>query len=233
MPVELSEDLSRLFPAGVIGAELREPGDRAQLLPAEAAATASMAPGRAREFAAGRMCARRALAELGLSDFPLLRAADRQPLWPEGIVGSITHTEGYCAAVVARRAEFRGLGIDSEVVGAVGEHLWRRLFVVDEIEWIKRLPGTSRSAAAAVLFSAKEAFFKCQYPAFGRRYDFKEIQVHIDAWGAHGSFAMELTSPTRRTVPARRQVSGRYSMDASTASTGVAFLEGVVAPGLA
>ena len=225
MPVQLSEDLSRLFPAGVIGVELREPGDPARLLPAEAAAIAPMATGRAREFAAGRMCARRALAELGISDFPLLRAADRQPLWPPGIVGSITHTDGYCAAVVARRTEFRGLGIDSEVVGAVGEHLWQRLFVADEIESIEQLPRVNRCAAAAVLFSAKEAFYKCQYPAFGRRYDFKEVHVHIDAWVAQGSFALAMTSPARDVEPARHQVSGRYSIGASIISTGVAFLE--------
>src|SRR5208282_3247294 len=100
-PAHLSVSLQSLFPAGVVGAELRAPGDASLLLPAEAEFLGRAVPKRVQEFAAGRLCARRALAEFGIVDFPVRTAHDRQPVWPEFLVGSITHTEGYCAAVVA------------------------------------------------------------------------------------------------------------------------------------
>ena len=85
MPVTMSNALRGLYPAGVVAAELREPGDVASLLPAEAACLARGAvPVRAHEFAAGRQCARYALAQFGIADFPLLAASDRRPLWPRG-----------------------------------------------------------------------------------------------------------------------------------------------------
>ncbi len=212
MSVVLSQDLTLLFPAGVIGAELRGPGEPAQLLPAEAAATARMAPGRAREFAAGRMCARRALAEFGIVDFPLLRAPDRQPVWPEGIVGSITHTDGYCAAVVARRSEFLGLGIDSEVVGAVGEHLWPKIATTAERAWLAELPAAKRPQAATLLFSAKEAFYKLRYSAIGERYDFKDVEVRADCWGSERKFEITLSKEYCSIQSTLAPLSGRYAI---------------------
>src|SRR5450631_1635810 len=105
-PAKLSTDFQLLFPAGAIAAELGEPGRVELLLPEEAAGLGRAVPERQQEFAAGRLCARRALEELGFAGFALLAQADRQPLWPAQIVGSITHTNGLCAAVVGRRSQF-------------------------------------------------------------------------------------------------------------------------------
>src|SRR5208282_5779110 len=86
-----------LLPPGIVVVEMHSAGDTAALLPEEAAYLGRSVPKRAQEFAAGRVCARRALAELGVVDFPLRVGEDREPLWPEGTVGSITHTTGFCA----------------------------------------------------------------------------------------------------------------------------------------
>src|ERR1700720_856307 len=118
-PATLSPPLSGLFPAGVVAADLREPGDPALLLPAEARYLGRAIPKRAREFAAGRLCARPALAELGILDVAIEVGDDRQPIWPDSMVGSITHTAGFCAAVVAERRVVGALGLDREAVGEV------------------------------------------------------------------------------------------------------------------
>src|SRR5450631_1625040 len=98
-PARLSRDFQLLFPAGVIAAELREPGSVGLLLPEEAAGLGRAVPERQQEFAAGRLCARRVLAELKIVDFAVIAQPDRQPRWPATVVGSITHTTGLCAAV--------------------------------------------------------------------------------------------------------------------------------------
>ena len=118
---QLSEGFTLLFPPGAVAAQRCAPGAVADLLPQEAACLGDAVPERAAEFAAGRQCARRALAELGIMNFALVAGADRRPTWPDSIVGSITHTTGLCAAVVGRRSHFRGLGVDSEIVGRVDE----------------------------------------------------------------------------------------------------------------
>lgn len=183
-PAALSADFRNLFPGGVVAAELRVPGDVALLLPAEAACLGRAVQTRVAEFAAGRLCARRVLAELGIVDFALLTQSDRQPVWPATVVGSITHTRGLCAAVAAERAAFAGLGVDSEVVGGVKPELWRKICVRGELTWLRALPAGEQAAAAALIFAAKEAFYKCQYPLTGEFLNFRDVRVEAPQWNA-------------------------------------------------
>ena len=183
-PAILSSALGSLFPAAAVVAELRDPGEISLLLPAEAAYLGRSVPKRAREFAAGRLCARRALAEFGIADFPIEVAADRRPLWPPSIVGSITHTDGFCAAVVAERSSLVSIGIDSEGAESVKPELWESICVADEIAWLNSLAATQRRAAATLMFSAKEAFYKCQYPLTLQFLGFLDVQVQLPDWGA-------------------------------------------------
>src|SRR5271156_5942036 len=151
-PARLSASLKNLFPAEVVGAELSEPGDPQQLLPEEAAHLGRAVPKRVQEFAAGRLCARRALAEFGMPDFPVRVAEDRQPIWPDSLVGSITHTAGFCAAVVAERRHIQALGLDSEVTGDVKVEIWSHICLPGEIAWLRSLPTSQQAAAATLIF---------------------------------------------------------------------------------
>ena len=185
-PATLSTALGRLFAPGVVAAELREQGDPSLLLSAEATHVGRAVPKRMQEFAAGRLCARRALAEFGFVDYALKVAEDRQPMWPAGMVGSITHTTGFCAAVVARQRAATALGIDSEVVGRVNAEIWHKICVPVESAWVESLPAPQRPGAMALIFSAKEAFYKCQYPAVRQRLNFHDARVEAPVWGAPG-----------------------------------------------
>lgn len=213
----MSKALAGLFPTAVAAAELDEPGEPSSLLPAEAQHLGGSAPARAREFAAGRACARRALAHFGIEGLPVLVAPDRTPLWPAGFVGSITHTRGFAAAVVGERSRFVGLGLDSEATGEVGEGLWPRICGPQERLWLESLPSAQRGAAATLLFSAKEAYYKCCYPVTGQRPGFHEVRILPDAWGAErGIFRVQAAPGT--------PTQGRYLLAGALTSTGVAWL---------
>ena len=195
-PPARSDALEALFPPGVAAAELRAPGDPALLDPEEALAVARAVPKRRQEFAAGRLCARSALARLGVTQFALRAAPDRQPLWPDAFVGSITHTAGFCAAVVAPRSGFAALGVDTEIAGGVEAKLWPSICVAGELDWLESLPPTQRAQAATLLFCAKEAFYKCQYPHTGEWLDFADLQIAPLEWGGEqGAFKVEPQRP--------------------------------------
>jgi 4'-phosphopantetheinyl transferase EntD len=145
---------------GVFGSEIEDLGQPIDLHPQEAAIVAAAGEKRRRDFALGRFCAHAALTRLGRPQDMVGSDRDGAPLWPEDICGSITHTMGYAAALVAGRERFAGVGVDAEHVGGVTEKLWPRLF--NENERAMLMERDDRAIAATILFSAKEACFKAQ-----------------------------------------------------------------------
>jgi 4'-phosphopantetheinyl transferase EntD len=219
----LSSSLAALFVPGVVCAELIGSGDPDSLLPAEAQYLGGAVASRREEFAAGRACARRALREFGILDFPLAVAADRRPIWPEGLTGSITHTQGFCAAVVARRQTLRALGIDTERVASVKPELWPRI-CGPESAWLHALPETQRPAAATLIFCAKEAFYKCQYALTTEYLGFNDARVDISSWGdATGSFEVRACKPIALTQHAALPLAGRYRFHQEFVTAAVAL----------
>jgi 4'-phosphopantetheinyl transferase EntD len=194
-PAVLSEAVAGLFAAPVLAAELDETPSQALLTQAELAAVSHCSPLRIAQFTAGRLCARRALEALGVTQFSLLPAADRQPIWPEGVAGSITHTEGFSAAVVGRREAVRSLGIDTEISSEVRERLWPRITAPAELEQLRELPQRAAQLRAAVLFAAKEAFYKCQFALTAERLAFADVAIRTNT--ASGEFQVLPQRPLR------------------------------------
>jgi 4'-phosphopantetheinyl transferase EntD len=221
---KLSTRLDGLFPAGARAAELCEPADASLLMPAEAQFLGRAVPSRAREFTAGRLCARRLLAEFGIEEFPLMMADDRQPIWPTTLVGSITHTRGFCAAVVAPKMQMAGVGIDCEVTESVKEEFWPKLFTAAETRWLRSLPNSQQAAAATLIFSAKETFYKCQFPLVGERLGFGDATVEVLDWGARlGEFIIHTGSDSAIVRHAILPLRGRYLFHEEFISTGMAL----------
>jgi 4'-phosphopantetheinyl transferase EntD len=220
---DLSEDLAGLFPAGVVAMRMTEPGDASQLLAAEAACLGRAVPKRVREFAAGRVCARRALRRFGIEDFALIVGADREPLWPAGYVGSITHTDGVCAAVVADAARFLGLGIDVEQQGAVGRHLWPSICAPVEAVWLEGSPERAVDLAT-VIFAAKEAFYKAQFPLMRERLHFHDVAIRIpDRDADAGLFTVEPLRPLKVADRVPLPLAGRYRLGQGFVYAGIAI----------
>lgn len=177
-----SSSLTELFPVAVRAADLHERVDPKLLSDPEWLSICHCHERRIQDFAAGRLCARQALHELGIDGFSLLPGPDRQPLWPDSVVGSITHTVGYTAAVVAWSRDVRSLGVDSEQVGAVRPDLWPQICTPLELERLRQLEPGDGVTAAALLFVAKEAFFKCQFPLAREWLDFDAVTVRTADW---------------------------------------------------
>ena len=132
--------LETLLPAEVRIRTLSEEVDVALLYPEEAACIAAFVPARRREFAQGRLCARRALADLGIRHFPLLPGKDRAPIWPPGVVGSLTHCGGTCAVAVARDDKLAGVGIDIESAEPLSDELLHLVCVPAERARLEAVP---------------------------------------------------------------------------------------------
>jgi 4'-phosphopantetheinyl transferase EntD len=132
------------------------------LFPDEAAQMRGAVDTRLREFTTGRTCARSAIAKLGLPAAPILRGAWREPIWPCGVVGSITHCKGYCAAAVARQRDVLTVGIDAEPDEQLPPGILEQVAVAQEQAWLAAArPGVHWDR---LLFSAKESVFKAWFP---------------------------------------------------------------------
>jgi 4'-phosphopantetheinyl transferase EntD len=193
------------------------------LHPAEAAEAGRMSAARRREFALGRACARRALAGLGIRDAPLLRGEGRAPRWPAGIIGSLTHTEGFCAAAVARRGALLGLGLDAESA-PLSPRAARRVLDAEERRALGALPAPPACGFESVAFSAKESVFKAVFPLRGHRLGFRDAAISVDP-GA-GRFEVRLRAECRDALPPGARLEGRYAVDAGLVLTSVVVVRG-------
>ncbi|WP_329204934.1 4'-phosphopantetheinyl transferase superfamily protein [Streptomyces sp. NBC_00683] len=193
------------------------------LYPEEAELVARSVDRRRHEFAAVRACARRAMAALGLPPTPVLRGHRGAPLWPEGIVGSMTHCEGYRAAVLARASEVRALGIDAEPDEALPADVWEAISLPSERRRIGPVAGGAAPHWDRLLFSAKESVFKTWYPLTGIELDFDEAEVEFrrgEGTWHRGTFTAQLL----RTAPGiPGSFEGRWLVQDGFAVTAIAL----------
>jgi 4'-phosphopantetheinyl transferase EntD len=162
------------------------------LLPEELACVERAVLVRQLDFAAGRVLARSALEALGVRGFALVGDPAGAPRWPAHIAGSITHTRrvegGFAGVVAAPKSTARSLGIDAESEDGLTEELWPSVLRDEERARLARLPASERLAAASLIFSAKECYYKLQYALTGQFLDFMAATIEDDA--ASGTFAV-------------------------------------------
>ena len=140
MSEELAAAVRDLFGPGVAVAAADPRAPATGLLPEETAPTGRMIEKRHREFAAGRRAARAAMTGLGLPAVAIPMGPDRAPVWPEGVTGSISHTDTHCLAAVARTGEVRALGLDLEPDMALEPALWPDICTGAELDWLEARP---------------------------------------------------------------------------------------------
>ncbi|WP_137992768.1 4'-phosphopantetheinyl transferase family protein [Streptomyces vilmorinianum] len=173
--------IERILPRGVAVQEAYGDLAGALLFPEEETAVARAVPKRRREYATTRHCARIALRRLGHAPAPVLRGPNREPLWPEGVVGALTHCDGYRAAAVAwAGAPIASLGIDAE------PHLPLPDGVRETVTRPEELPHLAELAAREpevhwdrLLFSAKESVYKAWFPLARSWLDFEDATLRF------------------------------------------------------
>ena len=180
-----------------------------ELYPVEAEKVRNAIDRRCREFASGRGYARLALERLGIAPCPIPVGVHRQPIWPDGVVGSITHCADYCAAAVGWQKDFASVGIDVEVYGALDPSLAEMIATSRELSFIVDRSASDVSAVLSAVFSIKESVFKCLFPLTGVFLDFHDIEVEFED---DGTFCAHVI--TSKFFDTRHQlVSGRYCCD--------------------
>ncbi|WP_432247409.1 4'-phosphopantetheinyl transferase family protein [Streptomyces sanyensis] len=219
--------IESLLPPGVHHAEAFADDEEPGRFPEETALVARAVPARRREFATVRRCARTALAELGVPPAPLLKGRRGEPLWPHGVVGSMTHCAGYRGAVVAAASGVASLGIDAEPAEPLPEGVLKLISVAEERERLAAEPSPAPGVPGdRLLFCAKEAVFKTWYPLMRQELDFHQASVRFHRTGeARGTFHAALLVPGPQVAGRRLDgLSGRWTARDGLLLTAVTLL---------
>lgn len=144
------------------------------------------------EFLAGRLCARAALWQLQRMDWVPPIGADRAPIWPEHICGSITHSTGRAAAIVADKQHWRALGLDLETLlsNERAANLAQQILTPTELQRLDLLPPALHALAVTLTFSIKESLYKTLYPLVQKNFYFEHAEVL--EWSPEGQVRVRL-----------------------------------------
>lgn len=133
-------------------------------------------PKRVREFTAGRHIARRALRHINVAASSIPVAKNRCPVWPDGIVGSISHTDDIVGVALARAQDYVSVGFDIEAGQAVKPELCDMVLTDDERCHIDL---NAEPELATLIFSCKESVYKAVYPLIGEFLEFQDLEISI------------------------------------------------------
>lgn len=173
---------------------------------------------RRREYIAGRVAAHRAMEKLGLTARPVLANRSRAPSWPRGLTGSLSHNDTTCVAAVARSSQVRSLGVDVEDDAPLAADLVATVCTLEERAWLATQPEAARGHLAKLIFSAKEAVYKCQYPVSHRVLEFTAVLVTPDTdTGQFEATFLERSGP----FPAHARLDGRFAVAGGLIHTAV------------
>ncbi len=132
---------------------------------------------RLKDFSTGRYCARKALANIGCEKAEILMSNDKQPIWPTGHVGSISHSNSLAGAIVSKDSLIRSIGLDIETIGKIKPEMWRLLYTEAESEFLNTFTGEALAYHTTLLFGFKESFYKLQYPLTKTFLNFTDVEV--------------------------------------------------------
>lgn len=161
------------------------------------------------EHLAGRLCAREALLRLtGQASIPAV-GEDRAPQWPPGVVGSITHGQGWAAALVAPARQWRAIGLDVEQLLPTARALRLEEEILTRAEQARLvgLDDEARAARISLTFSLKESLFKALYPLTLTRFYFHDAELLACD---QDSARLRLLIDLHRDWPSHSEVDGQF-----------------------
>lgn len=116
-----------------------------------------------------------AMRTLGLPSQPVCMGRDRAPIWPDGLTGSLSHTETCCVVVLTQTKTTSALGIDLEPNSALDQDLIPEICTPAEQFWVSQRSDPAHQAR--LIFSAKEAVYKAQYSLSRTFMEFRDLCV--------------------------------------------------------
>lgn len=219
-----SSRFSGLLPPEVACVEAHARLDLGSLFPVERAHICDAPLLRQAEFSTVRRCASEALARLGRPRPPMIPGRDGAPSWSEGVVGSLTHCHGLCAAAVTDDPSIVALGIDLEQVSSEPAELLDVVVMPEERAALELLRGPAPSGLwERVVFSAKESAYKAWYAVEHRWLGFEDVLIDIRQDGPlRGSFVVEMND-FRTNARWRESAQGRWRVDEGVVATALVF----------
>jgi len=188
-----------------------------EIYPEEFACIQRAVPKRRAEFATGRILARKAFAAIGTPSVVLLPKASGATAWPPGIVGSISHTDGYCAVVVGRTPPLYSLGLDVETLHVLEASMTEFILTDREQSWLQDQARELRNNLVLLIFSCKEAYYKCQHPISEGFLEFRDVELELDL--THCNFEARVLKDRWPACVAR--LSGRFAFQGGRVFSGV------------
>jgi len=135
------------------------------------------------DFATGRVLARQLLEEAGRPSEPIGRDSDRVPIWPTGVIGSISHTDDACLVAISDGDSLRGFGVDVEMDEPRTLRFLER--ITTDAERSALGTDTAGLEQATRIFSIKEAVYKACFPRVRKVWGFREVEVELEAGTGH------------------------------------------------
>ncbi|WDE01128.1 4'-phosphopantetheinyl transferase family protein [Thalassomonas actiniarum] len=171
------------------------------------------------EYLAGRYAAIQALAGLGITTRDIPTGEHRSPVWPKGVLASITHTSTSAFCVAAGKQTIKYLGIDHENWLKADNVAEIKNSIINEKEEVfLKQSDMSFEQAFTLVFSAKESLFKALYPSVGYYFDFSAAQI-IDLNTENHSFCLRLTETLTPALTAGASFNGQFIFDESAVQT--------------
>ena len=160
---------------------------------------------RKEHYRSGRICAGEVLSKLGTLGQPVLRDPQtREPLWPEGISGAITHSGNWAAAAAGKTSDVSGIGIDLEdLERQVDSRISRHVCIPEEQKWLQECGEDFLEQNLKIIFSAKESIFKAFFPYTRTYLHFHDARILMEQTFFQKSKPDSLSVKEKNSKPAK------------------------------
>ena len=185
---------------------------------------------RKEHYRSGRICAGEVLSKLGTRGQPVLRDPQtREPLWPEGISGAITHSGNWAAAAAGKSSDVSGIGIDLEdLERQVDSRISRHVCIPEEQKWLQECGEDCLEQNLKIIFSAKESIFKAFFPYTRTYLHFHDARILMEQTLFQKSKSDSLSKKEKNSKPEKFEFVYLLLNDKVISQTGISEGKGKV-----
>ena len=185
---------------------------------------------RKEHYRSGRICAGEVLSKLGTRGQPVLRDSQtREPLWPEGISGAITHSGNWAAAAAGKTSDVSGIGIDLEdLERQVDSRISRHVCIPEEQKWLQECGEAFLEQNLKIIFSAKESIFKAFFPYTRTYLHFHDARILMEQTLFQKSKSDSLSKKEKNSKPEKFEFVYLLLNDKVISQTGISEGKGKV-----
>ena len=185
---------------------------------------------RKEHYRSGRICAGEVLSKLGTLGQPVLRDPQtREPLWPEGISGAITHSGKWAAAAAGKTSDVSGIGIDLEdLERQVNSRISRHVCIPEEQKWLQECGEDFLEQNLKIIFSAKESIFKAFFPYTRTYLHFHDARILMEQTFFQKSKSDSLSKKEKNSKPEKFEFVYLLLNDKVISQTGISEGKGKV-----